>query len=359
MSAINAPGFDPNEEERWYETIVLGMAEGRGRHENAERVADLPRPPAVVFDPVDWREAWNRPDDDAFLLEPVLLDRRHHLLYAPRKTGKSLVVLEWCAALASGRRVLNRPASEPVDVLVIDLENDVRDDVIERAEEMGYRADDFERLHWYSFPPMAGLDTPRGADQLDALITKHQPALVVLDSFARVVSGPEDKADTVRAYYQHAGIVLKRHRVCSIRLDNSGKDESAGARGSSAKGDDVDLIWRLKATEGGLQLRREAQRANVVPDHVNLRRVDTPNLHHVLVDDAWPAGTMAAAKALDRLGIPRGASVRQARQALKDAGEPCASDVLAAAVRYRKRLISVPEHPTERLPVQSTEQPTE
>jgi transposase-like protein len=70
----------------------------------------------------------------------------------------------------------------------------------------------------------------RGAEQLEQLIIKHDPVLVVFDSYARVVAGPENYADTIRAYYRHTGFVLKRHRVTSVRLDNSGKNPNAGGK---------------------------------------------------------------------------------------------------------------------------------
>ena len=46
------------------------------------------------------------------LLEPVIPARAQVLFYALAKTGKSLLVLEWAAAIASGRAVLGRPASD-------------------------------------------------------------------------------------------------------------------------------------------------------------------------------------------------------------------------------------------------------
>jgi hypothetical protein len=63
----------------------------------------------------------------------------------------------------------------------------------------------------------------------------------VLDSFQRVTSGPENDSDTIRAYYLHTGIRLKRRGITVIRTDNTGKDINAGARGSSGKRDDLDV----------------------------------------------------------------------------------------------------------------------
>ncbi len=288
------------------------------------------------LEPVNWCDAWTHRDPVQWLLEPVIPARAQVLLYAPRKTGKSLLVLEWAAAIATGRAVLGRPISEPTDVLIIDLENTLDADVIPRLEAYGYRPEELERLHYYSFPSIEPLDTAAGGNRVEELIVKHQPVLVVFDSFARIVEGGENDSDTVRHYYQHTATVLKRHGVASIRLDNTGKDKTAGARGSSAKDDDVDLIWQLKNRDDGLRLHRDAQRRTTAPEHVDLRRVHDPHLQHVLVGASIPAGTKKVAATLDLLGVPADASNRAARKALDNAGESVSNEVLAAAVRYRK-----------------------
>jgi AAA domain len=293
------------------------------------------------LEPVNWQEAWLRRDlVNEWLLEPVIPARAQVLLYAPRKTGKSLLVLEWAAGIASGRSVLGRPASDPADVLVIDFENTLADDVIPRLEDFGYAPDELDRLHYYSFPAIRPLDTAEGGQRLEELIIKHRPVLVVLDSFARIVAGKENESDTLRDYYRHTAVVLKNHGVASIRLDNTGKDTTAGARGSSAKDDDVDLIWQLKPRDGGLRLHRDAQRRTSAPEHVDLRRIQEPCLQHVLIAASSPAGTKELAGTLDRLDIPADASNRAARQVLNDAGEKASNELLAAALRYRKNVWS-------------------
>src|SRR5207249_3684126 len=100
----------------------------------------------------------------------------------------------------------------------------------------------------------------------------------------------ENSADTIRAFYRYTGLGLKKRGVTSARLDHSGKDGTKGRRGSSAKGDDVDVIWRVERTNEGLILKRDAARMGWVPERVPLRRLDDP-LRYVIATGSWPAGT--------------------------------------------------------------------
>src|SRR5262249_14435181 len=104
--------------------------------------ADEPPDPIEYLTPGRWDATWKNEKSDEILVGPMLVEHRHHLLYAPRKSMKSLLVLWILAALACGRAVLDRGESAPIDVLAIDLENDLFADVRERLTEMGYVPDD-------------------------------------------------------------------------------------------------------------------------------------------------------------------------------------------------------------------------
>src|SRR5215207_7410755 len=68
---------------------------------------------------------------------------------------------------------------------------------------------------------------------------------------SRAVAGEENSADTLRNFNRHTGSLLKRHGNTWWRADHSGKDPTKGARGTSAKNDDVDIVWQLNRTESG------------------------------------------------------------------------------------------------------------
>jgi len=292
-----------------------------------------------VFAPsrIDWDKFWSddaeRPD---WLVEPFLARGRAHALYAAPKLGKSLLLLELSAALATGRAVLDQPAGPPMRVLYVDEEM-TEDDVRDRLADLGYGADDdLDHLAYYLLPNLPPLDTAVGGAALVELATAHGADLVVIDTLGRVVAGPENEADTVRNFFRHTGSRLKAAGMTLIRLDHAGKDLERGQRGSSAKADDVDVVWNLSARDAHrLTLRATHRRMSWVPETVELERMADP-LRHRRVLGSWPSGTATLAAILNDLSVPCDAGRPAARQALKDAGQTASNEVLGAALTYRR-----------------------
>jgi hypothetical protein len=212
------------------------------------------------------------------------------------------------------------------------------DDLEERLEDLGYGPDSpLDRLHYYLLPALPPLDTPAGAAALLELVDLHQPALVVIDTMARIVAGEENDADTYRDFYRHTGIQLKARRVGLLRLDHAGKNTDQGQRGSSAKGDDVDVVWQLRSTDNGLELVRHAARMSWVPERVTLHRHEEPTLHHTVARGDWPAGTAAIADILDTLCVPLDASRSAARAKLTLFNHKARNDILGKALKLRRQ----------------------
>lgn len=283
---------------------------------------------------IDWETFWSRDRTEAEWVYPDVLARgRGHALFAGHKVGKSLLML-WVAA---------KVATSGDDVVVVYLDYEMtEDDLYERLGDMGYGPDtDLSRLRYALIPRLAPLDSPEGASELDDLLDgvqaahPHDHLVVIIDTMGRAVAGDEDKADTIRAFYRWTGPVIRRRGATWARLDHAGKDASRGQRGSSAKGDDVDVIWKVASTDGGLELRRENSRMRWVPEKVRFAFDETTGL--APVEAAWPAGTKDAASILERLDVPLDASRRAARQALKDAGESASNEALTAALKYRRQ----------------------
>jgi hypothetical protein len=197
----------------------------------------------------------NRPPR-AWLLEGVVPEGDQVSIVAPGGTGKSLLALALSIAAVSGRgEFLSRAVSlgEGRKVMYLDKENS-EDDWRERLLSFGLTMESVAPF-WgstflpLSFPAIGGLDTKAGASAFFELLDHYgigQGDVVVLDSTQRVTDGEENSNDTIRAFYTLTAEELKRRGVTVIRTDNTGKDTSLGARGASAKSDDVGYSWLLE-----------------------------------------------------------------------------------------------------------------
>lgn len=286
---------------------------------------------------IDWASFWEQERHEVeWLIEPILARGRGHAFFAWQKTGKSLLLLALLADL-----VLRDP-----EVVVIYFDYEMTEaDVWERLCDMGYGPhSDFSRLRYALLPQLDPLDTAIGGKSLLHIVdTVHSEfpgkhLVIILDTMGRAVQGDEDKADTIRAFYRYTGIALKQRGWTWGRLDHAGKDREKGQRGTSAKGDDVDIVWRIEKMEGGLRLKREAARMGWVPEKVGYMELADP-LRFQASKSGWPIGTEQMAEMLNTLLVPVDTTVRAARKALTEVGQGCSQAVLSAAVKYRKEAV--------------------
>lgn len=282
---------------------------------------------------IDWAEFWARDRSEAdWALEDILAMGRGHAMYAVHKTGKSLLSL-WCAVeMVKAGHV----------VIYLDYEM-TEEDVHERLSDMGYGPDtDLSRLRYALLPSLPPLDRAEGgaavAQIVDSVMEAHpgRHLAVVIDTIGRAIAGEEDSNDTFRDFYRHTGLGLKQRGATWLRLDHAGKDASRGQRGASGKGDDVDVVWKLSATEGGYELKRELTRTSWIPERVVLKKVTEPFLHFERAAGAWPLGTIETATALTALGVDPQAPTRAASDALRDSGQGRRRTVVVAAQKYRR-----------------------
>ncbi len=283
---------------------------------------------------IDWPAFWDHEHSDAeWVYQDVLARGRGHALYATHKAGKSLLMLAIAADLATGK--------EPVVVVYLDYEM-TEADLFDRLEDMGYgEKTDFSRLRYALLPTLPPLDTAEGSKALCAMVDGVQAEwpdhhlVCIIDTISRAVKGEENSADTFRDFYSHTGISLKRRGITWCRLDHGGKTAEQGQRGSSGKGDDVDVVWKLQATQNGIKLHRDLARMSWVMPNVTFGQFDCP-LHYVRLADDWPEGTGELANILDRLELPIDVTTRQAQKALQSIDEGRRRGVIVAAIRWRK-----------------------
>ena len=271
-------------------------------------------------------------------------------LVGPAGTFKSLLAQSLALALAHGDTFFaGIPLAQNRKVLYLDRENS-EDDLIDRFTNLGYQQNDlFDNLVYLPSwsPALPPLDTAEGGAELARLIDAYglgEHDLVVLDSFQRVIEGPENDADTLRAFVRHTGEMLKARKLTVLRLDNTGKDVEKGSRGSSGKRDDVDIQFistKLDEDEDGnirIQVAPDKSRLGGIRSlTLTLRKdEDGEGIRWSSADDFMRSGVDACKWAMAEIGLEPGVSVRQAKTALRAAGRKLRNDTIQTAVREWK-----------------------
>jgi hypothetical protein len=288
--------------------------------------------------PIDWEAFWaSEAPEQEWGLEPLVPSGRCTAIYAPAKLGKSLLALDAIAARATGRPVLGAAALDPINCMYLDLEM-TEADLRERLTDLGYGPDDdLSRLHYFQLPTLPPLDTELGGEMITGLATELGVSLVAIDTMARAVSGNENDADTYRDFYRFTGRQLKAAGIGVLRLDHQGKDAALGQRGSSAKADDLDVVFRMSAIDlRTMKLTRTHSRIPWGPSEITIVRHEEPLLRHVITGDAFPAGTHDCVLALDELDVPLDASSAKATETLRRAGKGTRKLVVLAALKARR-----------------------
>lgn len=329
----DGPRFNPDE---WHDPH-----EDHGRDIDADEIdrligaldQALGNTPSASVRFVNWDDLWDKERvADDWLYHDVFARGRGHALYAKHKVGKSLFVLATAAELVT--------TTNDTAVLYLDYEM-TEDDLRDRLEDMGYGPDnDFSRFHYALLPTLPPLDTAHGGEALDQVVDQVQQAhpgchlFVVIDTTGRAVNGEENAADTFQDFYRFTGIRLKRRQVTWVRLDHAGKDSGQGMRGSSAKGDDVDLVWKIEKAEDGVVLKRELSRISWAKEKVTFAVTNEPLRYRRAV--VYLAGTKEVADLLDDLGFPLEGSGNAAVKVLRDAGKGRSRELVHDAVRHRR-----------------------
>ena len=300
-----------------------------------------PDPTTDLAHIIDWDTFWTQQhDDEQWIAWPLIPTGRTIALYAPAKAGKSTILLAVITAAVTGQPPLGNThvAQQPVDILYLDYEMSTAD-LHERLTSLGYGpGHNLTRLHYALLPSLPPLDTPEGGKHLLELATRLNVHAVVVDTIGRAVEGEENSADTIRAFYRHTAQQLKAAGISVLRTDHSGKDTDKGQRGSSAKNDDVDIVYKLTRNNTGVTLQRTHSRITWAPDNIPITYTETDNgtvTVTITPRRTYPDGTQQLVNLMDELGIPDGTSARKIEQAIRDAGHQYRSTLIRAAVQMR------------------------
>lgn len=281
--------------------------------------------------------------------EPILARGRGHALYAEAKGGKSFFTLPLACHVATGQAWLDMPAQDPRKVLLVDYEQSDAD-VWERMLQFGFDASvDLSNLHYALLPHTEGLDTSEGGRALIEVVQRIDAELVIIDTMSRAVEGEENSADTLRSYYKHTGAPLKALGVTVLRLDHAGKDKTKGARGTSAKSDDVDVVSYVKRLgTDRIEIVNTHSRVGWIPDSTKIvvkedeRGIMRHSLEAVSGVGGYPPGVKDDGLTLLRLGITESTRIRDVRLVLAENEESMSALRVTDAMRYI-RSISEPD----------------
>ena len=295
---------------------------------------------------VNWNEFWNDDTDpEDWLIHPIIPRGRAVAMYAPAKAGKSTILLAAIAAACTEQPVFGHHKQAPCTVLYLDYEM-TRHDLNERLTLLGYGpTTNLTRLHYALLPTLPPLDTAAGAHTLLTYATTIGADLVAVDTFGRAVQGEENESDTVRNFYRHTGQALKAAGIAVVRTDHAGKDKTKGQRGTSAKNDDVDLVWSLERTDTGVTLKRTHSRITWAKETITIDQIhtgdDTITYRDRNGNDAYPHGTRELMLTLEQLQIPPTASMRTVQDKLREHGHKARNTLIRAAQRARRNDIRI------------------
>ncbi len=296
-----------------------------------------------MFPEVDWRSIWDKPPGEDWIIEPILAKGRGVAIYSPAKAGKSLLMLEMAVRASLGESMFGYNGdAQPKHILYVDFENSPQHDIVPRLKSMRFTLDDLKYLHYLSYSPFRPMDSDRGGSQILAVALAYGVEAVIIDTASRTIHRPENDNDTWLAWYRHTGLRLRQANIAYVRLDHTGKDESKGQRGGSAKSGDVDAIWKLTADTHGefVTLRCEDKRFPISETYLPLRRETSP-LRHKLDTGAAAKSREAQLQAcsadLDRLDIPATDGRKKAWDALREAGAAHHSSRTVEAAQKTRR----------------------
>jgi RecA-family ATPase len=238
---------------------------------------------------VEWNSLWADTSIEKWFVPNFICAGRAHSFYAASGLGKSLLMLEVAAYLAKGWGVFGYEPQAPIKVLYIDNENTPKGDLKPRLKSMGFEASDLENLSYLSFPDLSALNTKAGGESIEAVVQQFKPELVILDTFSRFIEGDENQAQTAQTFYNWTGKQLKKNGIAYVRIDHMGKNASAKVRGTSAKKDDVDLVWLLEEVESGkkFEMINEKARVPITSNRYFIERHQDPLFHKVIDGIDW------------------------------------------------------------------------
>jgi len=229
-------------------------------------------------------------NDPEWLIPGLLPASGTGMLYGQSGSYKSFLALDWALCLGFG--IAGQCGAPPVknDVLYFAGEGSIatakkRWPAWMDQHDIEFRADHrfiiFDRVPFFT-------DTAEWEQiKQDLGDMKAKPALIVIDTTARLATGLDENSATDATKVTNFAEQLARYYECFVLLvHHEGKDANRGARGSSAWIANVDTALNTKKVRDGTELRVKKQKDADVPDDIQYLRVTPIGNSIVLLKDA-------------------------------------------------------------------------
>lgn len=224
--------------------------------------------PRMKLTPVS--ELLKEPPPLQWLIKGYLLPGSSALLFGEPAAGKSLVGIDWAACIALGRDWNGHPVkSGPVIYLAGEGHHGISRRL--KAWAIHHNAEsDLEQAPIFVSDRGGAMDTTQGLHEvmeaIDAVATKYgPPALIMVDTLHRNMTGDENAAKDMSAYFSHTDALRIEYGAAVLTVHHSGHGDQKRARGSSAIKGAVDTELLVEVSGALRTLKGTKQKDGALP----------------------------------------------------------------------------------------------
>ena len=234
------------------------------------------------------------------------------LLYGPSGSTKTFVALDLALSVATGTWWMGRKV-EAGPVLYVVAEG--LGGLAARVEAWQVRRQVWSCGKAFWLPRAVSLMDLAAANALAELVGELAPKLVVLDTLARCMGGgDENTARDVGIAVESAEHIRRASGACVLMVHHSGKDETAGARGSSALRAAVATEIECRHSDGITTVKQTKQRDHEVAEPMRLALAPVGEscafVKYRGDDEGLPAGAVKLLEELAAIATDDGVSSR-------------------------------------------------
>ncbi len=165
------------------------------------------------------------------------------MLVAPRKAGKSTLMIQAARCIGAGEPFLGIPTTQG-KVLYIQCE--MGQALLQ--QKMADTGQDYENVFVGTLFNLK-IDRPEGQELLQRAMEAVQPHVLILDPLIKIISGDENEAVDMLKVTDYLDTLIEAYNSSVIVVHHMGKDEKRGGRGTSLFAGWVDSYIEIKVRE--------------------------------------------------------------------------------------------------------------